>query len=252
MVRCKRCNKRFATKYTLKRHLTLVHAGSHDRTPDSESIKGTPAESVAASVAGDIDDDTSETSESEDDASEVNNDDTPKAVEEDDTSEEESSDDSEDEEEDFWKLLIRATVKEIQWRIIRGLPVPVPAIYHVDEFLEESVQKLVLKVMFEKYHEHEKMVDAAERDKLLDVITSKMMIEMQEFEKFDEEFDPRKDHEEYKKQAQLIAWKKFKYLIKKQIVKHIDEFEVFVDGNDSGVEKMDSVEEMRGGDESVA
>lgn len=146
--------------------------------------------------------------------------------------EEEPIDSDSGEPEDFWTLLIRATVKEIYFqRIMNDLPVPIPDT-NAEDFLEGKIFNSVLSQMRKQYNQYKDLHNAADDDKLLDIILSTSMAM---FEHYDTSGN---DEDAFEEQAEILAWKKFKYLIKKKIQNNLDEFDILISEN-SDTEESD-------------
>lgn len=199
-MNCEYCHKVFATKYTLKRHMAQVHSESFDTTTDSiksesESTNGESTVPLQESNGGDNSD----------------------------PEEPMDSDSEEPTTEDFWTLLIRATVKQIYYqRIAAGLPVPIPDVDSAEELLEGKAFNQIFHQMRKTYSEHSALHNAAIMDCLLDIILSQSG---SMFEDYDTRGEDQKDYDE---QAEILAWKKYKFLIMKKVQNNLEEFDILV------------------------
>jgi hypothetical protein len=135
-------------------------------------------------------------------------------------SESENEDSSEEEEEDtsvdFWKLLIRnAVMKLCSTAMQEGEPCTFAK--NVKQLLEKPFLSKIIDVMRERVSELEALDEAGTKDKLLNTIqlkTDKVMKQL--------------DEEDCTEEADKIAWKKYRMLIKKKLEQNLSELEPLV------------------------
>ena len=204
---CDQCNRYFATKYTYKRHLLQKHGVTSPNTDetgyDSDDSKSTDSNNSMA------------TSQARPDIFEDN---------ESDTSDTEEN-------EDFWTLLIHDTVLSIHnGRAAVGLPGPLPNIQRAGQLVEGKHLTNFINRLKENFHKIKQIYDASVNDTLLDLI-------QKQADKIQDKFED--SNEEVEDQAVDMAWKKYKFLIKKKIANNIDELEPLV-GDPEENENSDS------------
>jgi hypothetical protein len=149
---CSECNRHFATKYTFKRHMDLLHKqldGSQLDRSQSDTTDVMSDDGHVDSVDQDsmdqdpVDQKSGEESESDDESA------------------------SESEDGDFWTLLVREAVKTV---LNRNNGEPLPGVTNVKQIIEGKNLVIFMNIMKNKFHSSKCIVDAAEGDKLMDMI----------------------------------------------------------------------------------
>ena len=146
-------------------------------------------------------------------------------------SEPDDESDAESEDGDFWTLLVREAVKTV---LNRNNGEPLPGVTNVKQIIEGKNLVIFMNIMKNKFHSSKCIVDAAEGDKLMDMIEEDTV---KITDKLDDEDEAMEKH------AADTVWKKYKLLVKKKIQDNLDELEPLVGGeelsdeDDRGVEK---------------
>ncbi len=142
------------------------------------------------------------------------------------------SNDSDDEDDDdngtesteanFWSLLIEETAEKIHNdRLGAGLPGPIQEISNLNQLVHGKWLSLIIKHLQNRYREIKEISDAATDDTLLGMIGTKA-------DKVVSEYEPA--NEDIAKEANAIAWKKYKLLVRKKIIDNLEQFQVLVGG----------------------
>ncbi len=142
------------------------------------------------------------------------------------------SNDSDDEDDDdngtestehnFWSLLIEETAEKIHNdRLGAGLPGPIREISNLNQLVHGKWLSLIIKHLQNRYREIKEISDAAVDDTLLGMIGTKA-------DKVVSEYEPA--NEDIAKEANAIAWKKYKLLVRKKIIDNLEQFQVLVGG----------------------
>ncbi len=138
---------------------------------------------------------------------------------------EETEDEEEEEEEkpDFWSLVIQETARKIHSdRLAADLPGPDQEIQGVYQLLEGKALSKVMNHVKNRYREIKEISEAGNSDTLLDLIEKKAR-------KIQEQFEGA--NEDITKEAEDIAWRKYKFLVKKKIIDNIEHFQILVGGD---------------------
>jgi predicted Fe-S protein YdhL (DUF1289 family) len=125
--------------------------------------------------------------------------------------------------EDFWTLLIKDTVETIvKDRIANGKPGHFEELDNVYQLLEGKNLSGFISHMKERYHHIKRIHDTIENDSVLHLIGQKTTALEEKF-----------GDDEFKDEAEDMAWKKYKYLVKKKIVDNLKELSPLVGGGES-------------------
>ncbi len=137
--------------------------------------------------------------------------------------EEVEGEDKEEEEEGFWPLMIRETVNTLKQ--------DGRSVEDVDQILEGKTLKNFINHMKTRLKEIQQISNAAETDSVMNMIEQKT-------EKIFEKMDDGSD--EMHENAEELAWKKYKILVKKKLKENVEELEPLVraEDNDSNDETM--------------
>jgi hypothetical protein len=213
---CAECNRHFATKYTYKRHMDLLH----------NQLNGSQLDQSQSDTTDVISDD-GHTDSVDQDSMEQD----PVDKESEEESEPDDESDAESEDGDFWTLLVREAVKTV---LNRSNGEPLQDVTNVEQITEGKKLVNFMNIMKNKFHSSKCIIDASEGDKLMDMIQ----------EDIDEITDKLDDGDgAMEKHAADTVWKKYKLLVKKKIQDNLDELEPLVGGeelsdeDDRGVEK---------------
>ncbi len=121
--------------------------------------------------------------------------------------ESENSDDEETEEEDFWSLLIQETARRMHnERLEADLPDPYAAIHDVSQLATGKNLSTVMKHLKNRQLDIKEISEAADSDTLLDLIENKAAKIQEQYEEANEDVT---------EEAEDIAWRKYKFLVKK-------------------------------------
>ncbi len=194
---CHLCQRRFATKYTQKRHMTQFHNVTDPKyLGDSEA-------GVESNAEAEVD-----SNESKSSGTDSNDSDS-------------ASDAEETEEESFWTLLIRETVKNLilDENFTQGET--------VGELFEGESLTNFIHLMITRLEEIEMVHEASRNDAVMNLIEQKTESLLNEMDDYDN------SSEQMRKNAEELAWKKNKVLVKKKIKENIEELEPLIKSEDS-------------------
>ena len=204
---CRLCNSHFATKYTYRRHVDKVHKSNPPNDSYDSDGDTTNSEDSSESRKPDIFRDISEDNESN-------------------TSETES------ETSDFWTLLIRDTAQEIyNVRLGHGKPGAVEGITSTKDLVQGKHLSRLIEDLKDNFRNIKDIYDASVNDTLLDLIDKKA-------DKIEDRFD--NTSEKIRDEAEDMAWKKYKLLVRKKIEDNLDELNLLVDGTETDDEMDDN------------
>ena len=205
-MHCAICQKNFATKFTYEHHIQMKHR-PEEEIEDQESDNDRP-DIFEYSQSGN--ESSGESMEQTDNGSET----------------------EEEEEPDFWTLIIRNAVGQIQdVQKVDGKP----DFNWLQHITEKPLLSQFINLLRKTYYNTKLIHEAGSSDSLLEKIEN-------ELEKLKEEYTD----EDFESEAQETAWKKYKPYIKKKILQNINEFETVVckpDADDEGVSENDSLSE---------
>ncbi len=139
-------------------------------------------------------------------------------------SDDEGSDEGTEEEgHDFWSLLTQETARKMHNdRLAADLPGPDEAIQDVYQLVEGKKLSIVMNHLKNRYRDIKEISEAANSDTLLGLIEKKAA-------KVEEQYEEA--NEDISKEAEDIAWRKYKFLVKKKIIDNIEHFQILVGGD---------------------
>ena len=220
-TRCEKCDINFASKYTFARHLKQKHNNAI-----WVPFKNNQSEENQDDSMSEASDNTSNHSKTLKDTSNDAED------------EEEEEKEEEEEEEDYWAKIIKLTVHDIWFKNMKQYDSGVVCdITDIEQFLQgKNPTRLCNRI-----REMDKMVNeiqsAAEDDILYTSIKQKLDNELGDYDLEKEE----KYKEAFTEQASIVAWKHFKYMIKKKIKENLDLFDILVNKSESDDEPSTSM-----------
>ncbi len=220
-MQCQFCNRAFASKYTLRRHIAHFHREMKFEETE-ENIKDDTFSSAIDS------DDTKTDISTNSESSDVDENIDEENKESDEQSE--KDDELEEKEDSFWTLLIRETVKEIyNERKARGLPGHSPELTEVSQLFDGKNLSALIDRLRNRYSEICDITSAAEADSLMELIHKKQL-------KIQDELPGESIEEE----GEEMAWNRYKFIIRKRIIENSEEFMPLVGESDSDNENEES------------
>ena len=219
---CHVCNRIFASKYTLKRHVAEVHGEStryRQVSPKFDTCRPcTDIFSDSVSNSG-SEDDQSMQGETEDQNESDNETDVNTDVESDD---ETNNDEESPKQRDFWALLIRRTVESIRLnRLLKGNQATAA---NPEDLLEGNDLSTLLRALKNEYSNIKAIYKAGKSDSLLAAINRKA-------QKIERQFEEQCD--DVAEESDDIAWEKYKIIVKKKLADNIDELACFASDSES-------------------
>jgi len=125
-----------------------------------------------------------------------------------------NSQDSEPEEDNFWKLLIEEMVANLESeRMAQGIPIQLEGVANIEELTDGKNLGILVKKLRETHANIKCISEASLSDPLLEMIENKSFKIQQKIADTDTADE-----------ADEIAWKKFKPMIKKKILKNAECF----------------------------
>ncbi len=170
----------------------------------------------------DSDDNSMELNESED-SDQYHQEDPESGNSDEEETDEETEEEEEEEDPDFWSLMIQETARKIHNdHLAADLPGPDQEIQGVYQLVEGKTLSKLMNHLKNRYREIKEISEAANSDTLLDLIEKKAR-------KIQEQYEGA--NEDITKEAEDIAWRKYKFLVKKKIIDNIEHFQILVGGD---------------------
>ena len=215
---CENCQKHFATKYTFKRHMQQMHpAKEMDNEANDQELESDNETNDHDQESGNENSDIFEYSQSENECSD-------ESMEQTDS----GSETEEQEEPDFWTLIIRNAVQQIQ-HIQKTKENP--GFNWLQHITEKPLVSQFINILRKIYYNIEQIHEAGNSDPVLEKIEN-------ELEKMK---DTATSEEEFEEEAQEMAWIKYKPYIKKKILQNLEEFKILnSDADNEGDSENDS------------
>ncbi len=133
-----------------------------------------------------------------------------------DEEDEEEEDDDDEEEPDFWSLLIQETARKMHSERREGdLDDQNEAIHDASQLVTGKNLSMVMNHLKNRKRKIMEISEAANNDELIDLIEKKAR-------KIEKQCEGA--NEDITKEAEDIAWRKYKFLVKKKIIDNIEQF----------------------------